>query len=104
MNNIVLVGRAVVNDGPCVEYEKLLCHAGSNPDPGDLVIVLPDDDASLAETTPYRRGRTCSSPMRLVPTFRHGYFPWLTTFHVASNDFAQKKFPDRRLDASVTLW
>jgi hypothetical protein len=26
---------------------------GQNPEPGDLVIVLPDDDASLAETIPY---------------------------------------------------
>ena len=49
--NAVLVSSALAQDGPCVSFRTVLCHAGSAPEPGDLVIVLPDDGSSLAEIT-----------------------------------------------------
>lgn len=104
LNSVVLVSRAVAKDGPCVEYEPLVCHAGSSPDPGDMVIVLPDDDASLAETTPYRSGGELLFSYEPCPRIPQWLYPLVGRLHVASNAFAQKKLPDRWLRASVTAW
>jgi hypothetical protein len=57
-NDVVLSGRAIAEDGPCVEYRTIRCHAASGPAPGDLVIVLPDDTAPSAQASAYRaRGK-----------------------------------------------
>lgn len=101
-NSVVLVSKAVVNDGPCVVYASPVCHAGSDPDPGDLVIVLPDDDASLAETTPYRSGGQLLFSYEPCPRIPPWLYPLVARLHVASFAFAHKKLPDRWLHASVT--
>ena len=104
LNSIVVVSRAVAKDGPCMGYASPICHAGSRPDPGDLVIVLPDDDASLAEITQFRdRGELLFSyePRPDIPRW---LCPLVRSFHVASYAFAHKELPDRWLHASVTAW
>ena len=104
LKSVVLVGGAVAKDGPCLGYEPFVCHTGSSPDPGDLVIVLPDDDASLAETTPYRdRGERLFSyePRPRIPQWLS---PFFSHFHVISYAFPNKELPDRWLHASVTAW
>lgn len=104
LNSVVLVSRAVAKDGPCVGYESLVCHAGSSPHPGDLVIVLPDDDASLAETTPYRSGGELLLSYEPRPRIPRWLYPLVGRLYVASYAFAHKKLPDRWLHASVTAW
>jgi hypothetical protein len=115
LNRIVMVGRAVARDGPCVPYTSLVCHAGSRPDPGDLAIVLPDDVASLAKVTPYRdRGQLLFSyePRPRIPRW---LCPFISRLRIASPLFApfgpairgklgQAELPCRWLDASVTVW
>jgi hypothetical protein len=104
MNAVVLVGRAVAKDGPCVDYEKLVCHAATSPDAGDLVITLPDDDASFAEAAPYRSEGELLFSYEPRPRIPQWLIPFVGHLHVASNDFVQKKLPDRWLHASVTAW
>jgi hypothetical protein len=41
--NVVIVSKRVAEDGPCVNYQAIICHADDAVDHGDLVIVLPDD-------------------------------------------------------------
>ena len=63
-NNVVLAearGTRVKNapdgpaeDGPCVAWTTIRCELIDQPSPGDLVIVLPDDEVSLAEASVYR--------------------------------------------------
>src|SRR5271169_1160249 len=53
-NDVVLSGRAIAEDGPCVGWRSIRCHAASGPAPGDLVIVLPDDTAPSAQASAYR--------------------------------------------------
>jgi hypothetical protein len=54
LNNVALATSGVAKDGPCVGWRSLRCHTVKGPDRGDLVIVLPDDEASLAEASAYR--------------------------------------------------
>src|ERR1700719_2840074 len=49
-----LATSGVAKDGPCVEWRSLMCHTVTGPDRGDLVIVLPDDEASFADAYAYR--------------------------------------------------
>jgi hypothetical protein len=104
LNSVVLVSRSAANDGPCVEYEKIVCHAGNSPDGGDLVIVLPDDDASLADAAPYRRRGEILLSYEPRPHIPRSLGPLVGSLHIGSYAFAQKKLPNRWLHASVTRW
>ncbi len=104
LNGVVLVSKAVAKDGRCIDYESPVCHAGSSPEPGDLVIVLPDDDASLAEITPYREGGELLFSYEPRPSIPQWLYPLVSRLHVASYAFMQKQLPDRWLNASVTVW
>jgi len=115
LNPVVMVGGAVAKDGPCVSSRRLICHAGSRPDPGDLVIVLPDDNASLAEVIPYREPEELLFSYEPYPLIPQWLRPFVKRLHVASPLFfpfghsVQATWPhtmlsDRWLDASVTVW
>jgi hypothetical protein len=103
LNSVVLATRDIAKDGPCVEYRSILCHAVSGPDPGDLVIVLPDDDGSFAETSVYReRGELLFSyePRPPIPQ-------WLYSLMLPMGSSAaafDRTLPDRWLHGWVTIW
>jgi hypothetical protein len=93
--DVVLAGKAIAEDGPCVGYRDFWCHAASRPAPGDLVIVLPDDEVSSAEASAYRPRRELLfsyEPRPPVPQWLHSLVSDL------------EKVPDRWMDASVTIW
>jgi hypothetical protein len=101
---VIIVSTAVSRDGPCVDFRSIICRASEQVRPGELVIVLPDDDASLADAIPYiDRGEMLLSytpwphiPERLDPVIEH--------LKIASPLFALKELPDRWLHASITVW
>jgi hypothetical protein len=102
--SVVLATRAGAKDGPCVEWVRIRCHAVSGPAPGDLVIVLPDDDVSTKEASVYReRGELLFSyePRPPIP-------PWLSSLfgslHIGTTRYRHKTLPDRWMDGSVTTW
>lgn len=103
-NGVVLVSRSVTLDGPCVPYRSIICHPGGNPAAGDLVVILPDDDASLVEVSSYlHQGELLFSyePRPRVPKWLH---PFVERLHIASVPFRRKELPDHWLNASVTAW
>ena len=71
----------------------------SGPAPGDLVIVLPDDDASVTETSMYRqRGELLLSyrPRPPIPHWLHSLFD---SFHIgAEGRYRYDALPDRWMD------
>ena len=76
-----------------------MCHTATGPAPGDLVIVLPDDVASVVEASVYReRGELLFSykpfPRMLRDLYSLGIADVIWKF----------KTPDRWMDGSVTLW
>ena len=98
-NSVVLATPAVFRDGPCVSWEMVMCHTATGPAPGDLVIVLPDDVASVVEASVYReRGELLFSykpfPRMLRDLYSLGIGDVIWRF----------KTPDRWMDGSVTLW
>jgi hypothetical protein len=102
--SVTLVSRAVVKDGLCLGYETFVCHAGSSPDRGDLVVILPDDDASRAAITPYRDGGNLLFVYERRPRVPQWLSPLFNRLHVVSYAFPNKELPDRWMDASVTVW
>jgi hypothetical protein len=97
---IVLAGRAVDRDGPCVAYRRIRCQAARRPAPGDLTIVLPDDEASRTEASLYRaRGILLYyQPRPALPAW-----PVAQLDKLAGGVF-QTTIPDRWMDASVAIW
>jgi hypothetical protein len=109
LNDVVLAGRAVGEDGPCVGYMTLRCHAASRPAPGDLVIVLPEDEASSAEASAYRAGGEplfSYEPRPRVSQWLHSLVAGLVGYLPGKSSASREhnKLPDRWMDASVTIW
>jgi hypothetical protein len=106
-NAVVLTGasRGSAKDGPCVEWRSITCHFAPGPAPGDLVIVLPDDEASLAKVSAYRdKGVVLlySEPRLPILHWLHSLFDSLPVGPQGA--FRYDPLPDRWMDASVTKW
>ena len=95
-NDVVLSSRAFAEDGPCVGYSSIRCHAASGPAPGDIVIVLPDDLAPSAQASAYQaRGEQLFS-YELRPAIVHDLVNWWDTawmraqFHISTSSVNQE--------------
>jgi hypothetical protein len=103
-NSVVFVTRSITEDGPCVTWVSIKCHTAIWPTPGDLVIVLPDDNAPSAETSAYRaQGELLFlyEPRPLIPDWLHSLFDSL---YIATTRLRHERNPDRWMDASVMTW
>jgi hypothetical protein len=102
--SVELAGEAIKKDGPC-GYRAFVCHAGRGPDPGDLVVVLPDDLTRSDELNSYQHesaGPLFSyHPRPSIPLWLRSY---VNCLHVVSPVFAHNQLPDLWLHASVTVW
>jgi len=103
-NSVVLATRAVANDAPCVSWLGSRCHRASGPAPGDLVIVLPDDEASLAEASMYREWGELLFSYEPHPPIPHGLYLLVPGLPIATTKFTHKTRPDRWMDGSVAIW
>jgi hypothetical protein len=110
-SSVVLVGKAIQRkDGlgcayPTGGYRTFVCHPGSRPDPGDLIVVLPDDSTLTDELNLYRLEGTgpliSYHPRPSIPQWLQ---PYVNRLHVVSPGFAHEQLPDSWLNASVTVW
>jgi hypothetical protein len=101
---VELVLQSAAANGRCVKFWGLICRAAARPNPGDLVVVLPDDNVGSSQVGEYLGGgeRVLSWDHRLrVP---NRFFPIVRMLSIASADYSHEKLPDRWPDASVTLW
>jgi hypothetical protein len=113
-NIVVLSTPILAEDARCwPDGPDIGCRAVSGPAPGDLVIVLPDDEASLAEAAMYRDRGEQLFFYEPLPPFQH----WLHSAEAALvgrlnvAGFRPEAFrgtrttlSDRWMDASVTVW
>jgi hypothetical protein len=104
LNSVVLATRAVANDAPCVSWLGIRCHRASGPAPGDLVIVLPDDEASLEEASMYREGEELLFSYEPRPPIPHGLYLLVGGLPIATPRYTDKTRPDRWMDGSVAMW
>jgi hypothetical protein len=100
LNSVILATRAIASDGPCVGWRSIRCHAVTRPNPGDLVIVLPDDTGSFAETSVYREGGELLlsyEPRPPMPHWLYSFILWIASANLGA-------LPDRWMHGSVTIW
>ncbi len=98
-NSVVLAFRSPPKDRWCA-----FCRSASAPAPGDLVIVLPDDNASGAEASAYREGGELLFSYDPRPINPHWFYPLVDGINIAALRPWQVPVPDRWMDGSVTLW
>jgi hypothetical protein len=92
-------------DGPCVTWNAIWCQLVSGPAPGDLVIVLPDDEASLAEASVYRERGELIFSYEPRPSIPHWLFSLFSSLPIgAQTRYRYDALPDRWMDGSVTMW
>jgi hypothetical protein len=103
-NSVVLAARTMAEDGPCVGWVRIRCHAVTEPAQGDLVIMLPDDLASLAEASMYRQRRELLFFYQPRPALPHWLHSLFDSLHVYATRYTPKTNPDRWMDASVAIW
>jgi hypothetical protein len=103
-NNVVLAGAAIAGDGQCVDSLTLRCHASNRPEPGDLVIVFPDDEASLSEAAVYRQRGELLLSYQPRPPIPHWLYLLVGNLRLPASGFAHRTLPDRWMDSSVTTW
>jgi hypothetical protein len=108
-NSVVLATPALAKDGRCwADGPEFRCRAVSGPAPGDLVIMLPDDEASLVEASAYREQRELLFFYKPRPPIPH----WLYSLSadlvghltIAAFRYTHKTLSDRWMDASVAVW
>jgi hypothetical protein len=104
LGRVAITGRAIARDGPCESYRSVMCHAASKPDPGDLVIILPNDHVSLTQVAPYRERGELLFLYEPRPPIPRVLYPYVDHLRIASWWFRNSKLPDRWLDGSVTVW
>lgn len=103
-STVEMVGEAIKKDGPC-GYRSFVCHPGSRPDHGDLVIVLPDDLTRTDELNSYRQqGARLLFSYNPRPPIPQWSKPYVNPLHVVSPVFAHEQLPEYWLSASVTAW
>ena len=108
-NSVVLVTPALAENGRCWgEGPDVRCRAASGPASGDLVVVLPDDEASLAEASLYReRGEQLFfyEPRPSIPHWLNSLAADLVgRLTIAAVRYSHKTLCDRWMDGSVTVW
>lgn len=101
----VIVRGVVAKEGSCVPYRSFVCHPGIRPEPGDLVIELPDDLESLGAISPYQSGGESLLSYAPHPRIPLWLYPFVARLRVAAVTMAERdKLSDRWLHASVTEW
>jgi hypothetical protein len=102
--SVVMVGKSIREDGPCTHGKPLVCHAGATPEPGDLIVVLPDDLTQTDDLNSYRQDNNqllfSYHPRPSIPGWLR---PYVNHLHVISPVFAHDPLPDRWLNASLNL-
>jgi hypothetical protein len=104
MNGFLIISKAFAGDGPCVDYRKFTCHAGSEPEQGDLVIELPDDLESQAEINLYRKGGELLYFYEPRPHIPQWIYPFFSRLRIVSYRCRFRELPDRWLQSSLTRW
>lgn len=100
-DHVVLISDALERDGLCVDYQSVTCHAGRKAYPGDFVVVLPDDEATLAEVMPYRSHGELLASYAPRPGISRYLTSLRTVLHVGPPRLVRGEVPDRWLEAAV---
>jgi hypothetical protein len=102
LRNLMLVSPLIDADAPCVDFSSIECRFASVPAAGDLVMVLPEDEASAGAARAYRKKGALLllyEPRLPIPEW---WYPLAGGFPLVAGGFSA--LPSRWMDASVTAW
>ena len=102
--SVIMVSPAMTKDGRFLDYRSIIGHAGHVPEPGDLVILMPDDYASLADVGPYLRGGNTIFSYEPRPQIPRWWWLLMRQLHIIFPPWENKPPTDHWLQASVTVW
>jgi hypothetical protein len=83
-----------------------VCHPGSKPNPGGLVVVPPDDSTRADELNSYANqlmGTGSLFSYHPGPSILRWLRPYVNRLHVVLPVFLHDQLPDSWLNASVTV-
>jgi hypothetical protein len=84
----------------CVDYQVYQCLETPTPPPGALLIVLPDDDVSMAEVNDLKATATPIIAEDQCPLCSWAH-PWFRALYAASAMHSQGRLPDHWLHFDV---
>jgi hypothetical protein len=100
---VMLVADTIEKDGPC-GYRAFVCHPGKAPEPGDLVVVLPDDFPRADRLTSFQQqGDDSIFSYRPLPSLPEWLRPYVSSLRIVSPVFANRPIPQSWLNASLTV-
>ncbi len=100
---VTLFAETIEKDGPC-GYRAFVCHSGKAPEPGDLVVALPDDFSYADQWTSFQQnGDDPIFSYRPRPPLPLWLRPYVSSLHIASPVFANRPIPQFWLNAFVTV-
>ena len=102
IDGAALIDRAISKNDRCIEYRSIRCHPATEPASGDLVVVLPDDQASLADALVYRKRNQLLFSYEPRPLIAHWLYSFVDSFPLPGAYSGAR--PDRWMDASVSVW
>ena len=102
---VIMAGEVIHKDGPCEHGKPVVCRSRPEPEPGDLVVLLPDDLTQTNKANWYRQGSsTALFSYHPRPSIPQWLMPYVNRLHVVSPLFSRVPLPDSFLNASVTVW
>jgi len=97
---LVIAGREPFDDSRCVNYRDYACIHTERPDPGALIVILPDDDVSRSDvqraakdSDPVFSANACAACTKPDSRFR--------SLHAISVEFSVKPLPEHWLRLDV---
>jgi len=97
---LVVQGREEFADSKCVEYRDYVCHHADSARPGALIIILPDDNASMADLEHIRENATLQFDWK-GPEFCTRKNSWFRSLHAVSIRYPRNKLPEHWLQLQV---
>jgi hypothetical protein len=100
-DRVEVLSSAVETAAPCVNYRPVLCHSATDTEPGDIIVVLPDDEVMAAELELYRTKQELLASYDPRPSLPRWLNRFRTILHVAPPRVDRREIPDRWLQAAV---
>jgi len=98
--HLVIAGRGNFYDSRCVNYREFTCIHADRPDPGALIVILPDDDVSMSDVQRVGEGSDLVFSANGCPACTKPD-SWFRSLHAISAEFSVKPLPAHWLRLDV---
>jgi hypothetical protein len=97
---VAIWARKVFPNDKCVDYRDYVCRHADNPQSDDLIVVMPDDNASIADLDHIKQHATLLWEWK-GPSFATKAGSWCRSLHAISRAFPRRPLPENWLQLHV---